>query len=117
MPPADVILKMVGVFAMAIALVVVIQWRRKSQRRFLEEFSDVNVCEHLQGALEVLKGRGHVVVRAGQKHPDLPLEIHISPRFDPAAIAAELKLEEPVFVSERGVLYCKEDWCELHPRD
>jgi hypothetical protein len=27
----------------------------------------------------------------------------------------ELKLAEPVFVSERNVLYCKQDWCEIHP--
>ena len=27
----------------------------------------------------------------------------------------ELKLADPVFLSERNVLFCKEDWCEIHP--
>ena len=45
----------------------------------------------------------------------MPLEIHLAPAFDPKAIHDELKLAEPACVSERNVLYCKEDWCELHP--
>ena len=59
--------------------------------------------------------KGSRITRVGQKHPDLPLEIHVDPPFDPQAVYDELKLAEPVFVSERNVLYCKEDWCELHP--
>ena len=48
--------------------------------------------------------------------PTCPLEIHLQPPFDPQAIYDELKLTEPVFVSERKVLYCQEDWCEVHPK-
>ena len=59
---------------------------------------------------------GDRIVDVGQKSEEYPLEIHVAPRFDPAAIAKELDLQPPVHVSERNVLYCKEDWCELHPR-
>jgi beta-glucosidase-like glycosyl hydrolase len=99
----------------AIALPFVIRSRRRSQQRFMAAYSDEEVCEHLRPALEHLTSRGHVVRRAGQKAPDFPLEIHLSPPFDPKQVAEELKLAEPVFVSERNVLYCKEDLCELHP--
>ena len=51
----------------------------------------------------------------GQKAPDLPMEIHLTPVFDPQGVYDELKLAEPVYVSERNVLYCKDDWCEVHP--
>jgi hypothetical protein len=101
--------------AAVIVLAVVISMRRKSHRRFLEEFSHREVCEHLRPALELLKSRGHRVVRAGQRREDLPLEIYLWPSFEPAAIASELQLADPVFVSDRNVLYCQEDWCELHP--
>ena len=40
---------------------------------------------------------------------------HLAPPFDPRALFDELKLAEPVFVSERNVLGCKEDLCEIHP--
>jgi hypothetical protein len=73
------------------------------------------VCDHLRPVYELLLSRGHVVARVAQDHPNLPLEIHVRPAFDPKAVYDELKLAEPVFVSERNVLYCKEDWCELHP--
>ena len=109
------LLQLLLVIAAAVALVFVLGWRRRSHRQFLQEFADREVCDHLRLALETLKARGHVVHRAGQQHPDLPLEIHITPPFDPPALAKELKLQEPVFVSERNVLYCKEDWCELRP--
>ena len=52
---------------------------------------------------------------AGQVRPDFPLEIHISPPFDLQRLADELKLKEPVFVSERKVLCCREDECEIRP--
>jgi hypothetical protein len=100
---------------LAIALPFVIRLRRRSQRRFMVEFSDREVCEHLRPALEHLKSRGHTAVRAGQRSPDFPLEIHVAPPFDPQQLADELKLAEPVFVSERNVLFCREDFCELHP--
>jgi len=98
-----------------IALPFVIRLRRRSHQRFMAEYSDREVCEHLRPALEHLMSRGHVVRRAGQKAPDFPLEIHLSPPFDPKQVADQLKLAEPVFVSERNVLYCQEDLCELHP--
>jgi len=107
--------KAIGIVAAAVVMVFVVAWRRRAQAKFYAEFADREVCEHLRGALELLKSRGHVVVRAGQRGPEMPLEIHIAPGFDPAAIAEELKLEEPVAVSERGVVICREDWCELHP--
>jgi hypothetical protein len=43
------------------------------------------------------------------------MEIHLTPPFSPQAVYDELELREPVFVSERNVLYCKQDWCEIHP--
>lgn len=98
-----------------IAMTIVVRLRRRSYRRFTEEAGDQRVCEHLRPALQLLRERGHSVVRAGQKHPEMPLEIHLTPAFSPQAIYDELKLSEPVYVSDRNVLYCKEDWCELHP--
>ena len=97
-------------------MVVVVRLRRRSHARFLNEFSDHEVCPHLQAALALLKSRGHHVTLAGQRDPKMPLEIHLSPPFDPRKLADELKLADPVFVSDRDVLFCKEDWCELHPR-
>ena len=110
------LLKFAGILAAAVAMVFVVAWRRRSHRAFLEQYSNEEVCGHLRGALALLKSRGYQVVRAGQMRPDMPLEIHLAPKFDPTALAEELKLEEPVFVSDRNVLYCREDWCELHPR-
>ncbi len=108
-------LEIILVLLAAVALVVVIPMRRRSQRRFLDQYSEKEVCEHLRPALEALKARGHQVVRAGQRAPEMPLEIHVAPHFDPQALADELKLKEPVMVSARNVLYCREHWCELHP--
>jgi hypothetical protein len=107
--------KAIGIALAAVALVLVVAWRRRTQARFFQEFAEREVCPHLRSALELLRSRGHVVVRAGQRRPEFPLEIYIAPGFDPSAICAELKLEEPVAVSERNVLICREDWCELHP--
>ena len=100
---------------MAIALPFILRARRRSHRQFIQRYSDTEVCEHLRPALERLKSKGHTVVRAGQKAPDFPLEIHLAPPFDPRQLADELKLAAPVFISDRNVLYCRDDLCELHP--
>jgi hypothetical protein len=99
----------------AVLLTRVIRARRRAKARFELEYSSENVCYHLKPALDLLVSQGHRIARVGQLGPDMPLEIHLAPPFDPKAIYEELKLADPVFVSERNVLYCKEDWCELHP--
>jgi hypothetical protein len=96
--------------------VLVVQWRRRDYAENSQGLADANVCEHLRTALELVRSKGCRVTRVGQRHPDLPLEIHVAPPFDPKAVYDELKLAEPVFLSERNVLYCKEHWCELHPK-
>ena len=111
------LLKYAGILAAAVAMVFVVNWRRRSHREFLQQYAEREICPHLRPAFDLLQQRGHRVIRAGQYNPDMPLEIHIAPPFDPAALADELKLADPVFVSERNVLYCQEDWCELHPRN
>jgi len=110
------LLKIAGVIAAVILMIIVIGWRRRSFHAHLEEMADQEICPHLKPALDLLRSRGHRILNVGQKQEEYPLEIHIAPRFDPAALAGELNLEPPVFVSERNVLYCKEHWCELHPR-
>ena len=104
-------------FYAAVALVLgwAIKARRRSYAAHLRELADENVCPHLRPAYERLLSRGHAPVNVGQRHPDLPMEIHLAPPFDPGALLDELKLEAPVFVSERNVLFCKDDLCELHP--
>ena len=114
MTQADV-LTLVGAVLLAVLLVVVVRWRVRSHGEFTQQLADENVCEHLRPAWKMLLARGHRAVRVGQKAPELPLEIHVRPPFDPRAVYDELKLAEPVFVSERNVLYCKQDWCEIHP--
>jgi hypothetical protein len=99
----------------AVMIVVVLRARQRSHAQETDSLADQVICEHLDPAWSLLQSRGHRAIRVGQKHPDLPMEIHISPPFDPRAIFTELELDEPVFVSDRNVLYCKEDWCELHP--
>jgi len=117
MPPlAWEYLKIAGVLVMVIAMVFVLRWRRRSFHGHLDEMAEQEVCEHLKPALQLLKSRGHRILDVGQKAAEYPLEIHLTPRFDPAAIVKELELQPPVYLSERNVLYCKEDWCELHPR-
>lgn len=115
------ILYLLGGIVTAIALVVVVRSRHRSHPVEIANLADDTVCDHLRPALELLQSRGYRVTRVGQNHPDLPLEIHTVPPptlppFDPAELFAALELAEPVFVSVRGVLYCKEDWCELHPK-
>jgi len=110
------ILTLVGVIFAAVMLVVVIRWRRRDFAQNTLELARDEVCEHLQPVLQHLLENGAVITRIGQNGRDYPLEIHVQPPFDPKTVYAELKLEEPVFVSERNVLYCKEDWCELHPQ-
>jgi len=110
------LLRIAGVIVAVVLMFYVIRWRRRGFHQHVNEAAHGEICEHLRPALELLLARGHRIVDVGMKRPELPLEIHVAPRFDPQAIYEELKLAEPVFVSERGVLYCKEDWCELHPR-
>lgn len=110
------LLTLAGAVAAAATLVWAVRARRRSYRAHLDESSDAEVCPHLRPAFDLLRSRGHRVVNIGQRHPDLPLEIHLTPRFDPKALSDELELTDPVFVSDRNVLYCKEDWCKLHPK-
>jgi hypothetical protein len=109
------ILMMVGAVIVAITLVLVMKARKQSHGTFMHDFAKTEVCDHLRPALELLLQRGHTVRRAGQRNPEMPLEIHIQPPFDPQALYDELNLAPPVHLSERNVLFCKEDWCELHP--
>ena len=114
MNPGD-LLMLIGALAVALVLAWAVRGRRRSHARDARELAEGEVCGHLKPALEMLLARGHVVRRVGQKARDMPLEIHLEPGFDPRGVYEELKLGEPVFVSERNVLYCKEDWCELCP--
>jgi len=109
------ILQIVGIIAAMVAMLLVMRWRRRTHGEFIAQYAQDEVCEHLRSALELLRSRGHMVVRAGQHHPEAPLEIHLAPGFDPKAVYDELKLAEPVRVSERNVLFCFDDACELHP--
>jgi hypothetical protein len=110
------LLRIAGIIVVVIVMVLVLRWRRRSFRQHLDESAQRETCAHLKPALDLLLSRGHRIVDVGQKYEEYPLEIHLAPGFDPQALYNELKLDEPVFVSERNVLYCKEDWCELHPR-
>jgi hypothetical protein len=110
------LLRIAGVVVAVVLMFYVIRWRRRGFTQHVNESAQREICEHLRPALDMLLARGHRIIDTGMKHPDAPLEIHLAPRFDPQAVYDELKLAEPVFVSERKVLYCKEDWCELHPR-
>jgi hypothetical protein len=116
MPHARDILYMAGAALLGVLLVYFVGLRRRSYGRHLVEVAEAEVCEHLRPALELLRSRGHGITRVGQKAPEMPLEVHLAPPFDPKALYDELKLQEPVFLSERNVLYCKEDWCELDPK-
>lgn len=109
------LLLLVGAIIVAVATVIVVRVRQRTHAQAASSLADDMVCEHLRSAWDLLKSRGHRATRVGQRHPDLPIEVHVVPKFDPQAVYDELKLAEPVFVSERNVLYCKEDWCEIHP--
>ena len=114
------LLLIVGAAVMALLLVIVVRLRHRSHAKDVRQLAEEEVCEHLRPALELILSRGFRVTRVGQKARDFPLEIHVAPApgdqsFDPKAVHDELKLAEPVFVSERNVLYCKEDWCEIDP--
>lgn len=98
-----------------IVFIMVIRARHRGKATHDVEYAEAHVCEHLRGALEVLRSRGHQVEQVGQLGDDFPLEIHLRPAFDPNEVYKELGLEPPVYVSERNVLFCKEDWCEIHP--
>jgi len=112
--PQDII-TLAAAPVVVVLLIVVVRARRQSYARHLEEVTEAEVCDHLRPAYDLLRSRGHHVVRVGQKAADLPLEVHLAPAFDPKQVYADAELAEPAFVSERNVLYCKEDWCELHP--
>jgi hypothetical protein len=94
---------------------LVLRARKRGKATHDLQFAHDNVCQHLRPALDLLLSRNNAIDRVGMKAPEMPLEIHFKSDFDPQAIYAELQLTEPVYVSERRVLYCKEDWCELHP--
>jgi hypothetical protein len=115
MPHLTDIIQVVAVILGIVVMVVVLRTRHRSKANHDLEYAHENICEHLKPALTHLEASGHQIARVGQIAPEMPLEIHIHPGFDPNAVYEELKLEPPVYVSERGVLYCKEDWCELHP--
>ena len=114
------ILMLLGAAAVGFVLVWTVRWRRRDHAHNIRHLAGQEVCGHLRPAYEALVSRGHAPLRVGQKNPEFPLEIHMGPPpgaapFDPRQLYDELKLAEPVFVSERDVLYCKEDWCEIHP--
>jgi hypothetical protein len=115
MPHLTDILQVLGVLLAVIVMVVVVRARHRGKASHDTAYANENVCEHLKPALQMLEAAGHRVYRVGQHGPDMPLEIHLQPAFDPHAIYKELQLIPPVYVSERNVLFCKEDWCELHP--
>jgi hypothetical protein len=108
-------LQLLAAAAIGVILIWAVRARRRSHGAFLLEAAAERVCPHLKPAYDLLVSRGHRPVNVGQRHPDLPLEIHVVPGFEPQAVYDELKLAPPVFVSERNVLYCKEDLCEIHP--
>jgi hypothetical protein len=115
MPHLTDILQILGALAVAIVMITVVRARHRGKAAHDVEFAREEVCEHLRPALAHLEAAGHRVVRVGQVAREMPLEIHVSPTFEPAALYAELKLEPPAHLSERNVLFCKDDWCEIHP--
>jgi hypothetical protein len=114
-PIVSATFQLLGAAAIAVILVWAVRARRSSHRAFLRDAAGERVCPHLKPAYDLLVARGHRPVNVGQRHPDLPLEIHVAPAFGPQTVYDELKLAPPVFVSERNVLYCKDDLCEIHP--
>jgi len=114
MTPNDLLILAAAIVA-AVSLVLVVRARHRSHAVEQNRLAEKMVCEHLRSTWQLLESRGHHATRVGQHGPDLPLEIHTAPPFDPQAVYDELKLAEPVYVSERNVLYCRQDWCEIHP--
>ena len=109
------VLQILGAVVVAVVLIWAVRARRRSHGVYLADLAATEVCPHLKPVYDLLSSRGHVAANVGQRHPDLPLEIHMAPPFDPRAVYNELQLAEPVFLSERNVLFCKEDLCEIHP--
>ena len=62
----DVVL-IILVVAAATLTPIVLRLRRRSHAQFLQDYAAREVCEHLRGAMELLRSRGHRVIRAGQK--------------------------------------------------
>ncbi len=115
MPHLTDILQVLAVLLAAVVMIVVVRARHRGKATHDVGYANENICEHLKPALQYLESHGHQISQAGQHGPDMPLEIHVIPPFDPHALYKELQLIPPVYVSERNVLFCKEDWCELHP--
>ena len=115
MPTLTDILQLLGAVAVVVVMIVVLRARQRGKASHDHEYALEHVCEHLRPALDLLLARGHAVRRVGQMAREMPLEVHLAPAFDPQAVYAELGLDPPVHVSERNVLICKDDWCELHP--
>jgi hypothetical protein len=109
------LLQIVGILLAAIALAVVVRWRRRDFSESSRKLALEVVCPHLRPALEALLKAGHVVHRVGQKAPDFPMEIHVQPGFEADELVRTLGLEAPVQSSDRKVLFCRDDWCEIHP--
>ena len=112
--PLD-ILQIVAVLVGTIVLIAVVRARQRGKAAHDVDYAQEHICDHLKPALDLLRARGHRVEQVGQYGDDFPLEIHLRPAFNPQALYDELNLQPPVYVSERNVLYCKDDWCEIHP--
>jgi hypothetical protein len=69
-----------------VVMVVVLRARRRGKAAHDTEYARENVCEHLRPALEHLQAAGHRVYKVGQLTPDMPLEVHLQPPFDPKAL-------------------------------
>jgi hypothetical protein len=115
MPHLTDVLQILAVLAAAVVMVVVLRARHRGKAVHDEKYAHENLCEHLKPALLLLESNGHRVTQVGQLAEEMPLEIHLHPPFDPHAIYKQLELAPPVYVSDRNVLFCKDDWCELHP--
>jgi hypothetical protein len=109
------ILQILAVLIGTVVFILVVRARHRGKAAHDVDYAQEHVCEHLRPALDLLRSRGHHVEQVGQLGDDFPLEIHLRPAFDAQALYDELKLEPPVYVSQRNVLYCKDDWCEIHP--
>src|SRR5260221_67420 len=104
MPHLTDILQVLAALLAAIVMIVVVRARHRNKAAHDVTYAHDNICEHLKPALERLESTGHHVIRVGQHGKEMPLEIHLHPAFDPQALYDELKLEPPVYLSERNVL-------------